>query len=50
MQNKEFVVSIFALVILMFFCSPIFGLAIGMWNSVPPKFNGAKDVRGFNKC
>lgn len=36
MHAKEYVVASFALVILLFFCSPIFALAIGMWRTVAP--------------
>jgi hypothetical protein len=36
MHAKEYVVSSFALVILLFFCSPIFALALGIWYSVAP--------------
>lgn len=36
MHAKEYVVSGFALIILLFFCSPIFALAIGMWSGVSP--------------
>lgn len=36
MQPREYVVSIFALIILLFFCAPIFALAIGMWRGFEP--------------
>lgn len=36
MLAREYVVSGFALIILLFFCSPILALAVGMWASVDP--------------
>jgi hypothetical protein len=36
MHAKEYIVSGFALIILLFFCAPIFALAIGMWSGVSP--------------
>jgi hypothetical protein len=42
MRTNEYIVSIFALLILLFFCSPIFALAIGIWSGVAPSSLGLK--------
>ena len=50
MHAKEYVVSGFALIILLFFCSPIFALAIGMWSGVSPSALGLKMFVGLTNA